>query len=143
MKVCGSCKIEKPLTDFYKNKSKKCGYQSQCKQCKAAYNRNHYKVDSDKYKSRALAWKHDNKYKVVAQRHGVDEEEVKRAIENSDSCEICNTKEKLVLDHEHCTSRVRGILCFKCNLMLGAIGDKNEDILARLEKISKYIVKLQ
>jgi hypothetical protein len=33
MKTCSRCKIEKELIEFYKNKNKKCGYQSACKNC--------------------------------------------------------------------------------------------------------------
>ena len=141
MKLCGSCGISKPLSEFYKNKSKKCGYQSQCKTCKAAYNRDHYRSDSINYKSRAVTWKSNNKYRVVALRHGVDEDEVRAAFEKSDCCEICFSKEKLVLDHEHHTSKVRGILCYRCNLMLGAIADKNQDILDKIDRISGYVSK--
>ena len=32
-KICSKCKIEKPFSDFYKDKSKKHGLSSWCKQC--------------------------------------------------------------------------------------------------------------
>lgn len=38
-KNCSTCKINKPFTDFYKDKSKKTGYKSQCKACKIVYAR--------------------------------------------------------------------------------------------------------
>ena len=34
MKLCGSCKKEKPIEEFAKNKSKKDGYANTCKICK-------------------------------------------------------------------------------------------------------------
>ena len=33
MKTCSKCKIEKKLTDFHRNKSKKDGLQDCCKLC--------------------------------------------------------------------------------------------------------------
>lgn len=36
-KLCNTCKIEKPFSGFYKDKSKKYGIASQCKQCKIEY----------------------------------------------------------------------------------------------------------
>ena len=32
-KRCGHCKITKPTSDFYRDRSRKDGYQSQCKKC--------------------------------------------------------------------------------------------------------------
>ena len=37
MKYCGECKIEKPESEFSKDYSRKNGLQSQCKNCKMAY----------------------------------------------------------------------------------------------------------
>jgi coenzyme F420-reducing hydrogenase beta subunit len=33
MRICSTCKIEKPITEFYKNLSKKSKISSQCKEC--------------------------------------------------------------------------------------------------------------
>lgn len=37
MKTCSTCKIEKPIDLFSKNKSKKDGHQEKCKQCEKDY----------------------------------------------------------------------------------------------------------
>ena len=41
-KKCGHCKTEKPLTDFYKNRSNKDGLQSSCRVCCRADAQRHY-----------------------------------------------------------------------------------------------------
>ena len=43
MKKCGKCKVEKPLSDFSKNKTKKDGHAYRCKSCK--------KEDDTKYRA--------------------------------------------------------------------------------------------
>lgn len=53
MKICIKCKKEKPLTDFNLNKSRKDGYHSCCKMCKADYMVSHYKKNKVLYLKRA------------------------------------------------------------------------------------------
>jgi hypothetical protein len=53
-------------------------------------------------------------------KYGLTPEEVealRRA--QDDKCRICRRQEKLVIDHCHTTGRVRGMLCFRCNNLLG------------------------
>lgn len=37
------------------------------------------------------------------------------------TCALCPRFEKLVVDHDHATNSVRGLLCYRCNIALGAI----------------------
>ena len=48
-------------------------------------------------------------------------------------CGICKTHQddlskRLAVDHCHETGRIRGLLCVKCNLAVGAFSDKKETI---------------
>ena len=52
-------------------------------------------------------------------------------------CEICSTKENLVIDHCHGTSDVRGILCWSCNVALGHFKDSKNN----LQKAIDYLWK--
>jgi hypothetical protein len=47
------------------------------------------------------------------------------------ACAICfeAVGERLNVDHDHSTGKVRGLLCRRCNLLLGKVQD-NETILA-------------
>ena len=53
MKFCPGCDQNLKISDFSKNKIKKDGLQSTCKQCKKKYNQQHYQDNSTSYKERA------------------------------------------------------------------------------------------
>lgn len=60
-KVCTKCRIEKPITEFNKDKSKPNGYKSACKSCEKEYRKKH---NEDTKESRAeynKQWREDNK----------------------------------------------------------------------------------
>src|SRR3990167_900401 len=38
-------------------------------------------------------------------------------------CGMCKSPERIVIDHDHQTGRVRGVLCNRCNRALGQLGD--------------------
>lgn len=50
-------------------------------------------------------------------------------------CAVCGRKEKLVVDHDHETNRVRALLCSPCNTALGLF-DEN---LGRLQAAVYYL----
>lgn len=57
----------------------------------------------------------------------------------SNECAICHKKEKLVIDHDHKTGKVRGLLCRNCNLAIGYLED--DPILSIC--VSKYLMDTQ
>jgi len=51
MKMCSKCNEEKELSEFFKNKSRKGGYDNQCKCCTKNRKKNYYKENKDKFKN--------------------------------------------------------------------------------------------
>lgn len=46
--------------------------------------------------------------------------------EQQGKCGICKESKKLFVDHCHKTRKVRGLLCSKCNLIIGQLNDSVE-----------------
>ena len=57
--------------------------------------------------------------------YGITEDDYNRFLVRQEyKCGICGReKEKLHVDHNHKTGKVRGLLCNKCNLAIGQFGD--------------------
>lgn len=86
-KICTKCGIEKPLTEFVKNKTKKNGYASECKECKHKRYLDYYKNNKSKF--------YANK-----KRH---KEKIKDYINSAKSCgcKLCGEKDIACLDFHH------------------------------------------
>lgn len=73
-------------------------------------------------------------YVLLAKKNGIKDYERAGSIAFvSTICEICGdnfSKSRKCMDHCHATGKFRGILCQKCNSMLGLSGD-NSDILEK------------
>lgn len=52
-------------------------------------------------------------------------------------CRICQERRTLVVDHDHSTGRVRGLLCNCCNRCIGQLGDQYESV----SKAQTYLVR--
>lgn len=72
-------------------------------------------------KGRAAWIKHPEYHARLERRYGISEtqyEYIKLA--QHGKCLICDsTPERLVVDHDHATGEVRGLICRLCNFMLG------------------------
>lgn len=56
--------------------------------------------------------------------YGLSDTEYNLLLQKSDNkCQICGSSTNLVVDHDHITKKVRGILCNKCNWGLGNFSD--------------------
>jgi len=45
------------------------------------------------------------------------------AEKQKNKCLICDSEEKLVIDHNHKTGKIRGLLCSNCNCAIGLLKD--------------------
>ncbi len=70
-------------------------------------------------------------------RFGVTQDEYLRLLEiQGGGCAICGVQqERLCVDHDHVSGRVRGLLCGKCNRGIGLLGDS----VSAMHSASEYL----
>lgn len=143
MKICIKCKILKPLTEFYKRTKSKDQKCSQCKSCKREANHAWQKKDPEH--ARAV-WRAEHKKYYTTKRgrlrkiksYGITENEYHILKDFAHgNCHICHEPfgNQENIDHCHKTNNVRGLLCTKCNIALGALNDN----IALLQRAIEYI----
>jgi hypothetical protein len=69
-------------------------------------------------------------------------EHEQRLIEQNGVCAICGgnrSKQVLCIDHDHQTNNVRGLLCRKCNTMLGMAEDNTEWLRKAADYLESHI----
>lgn len=94
--------------------------------CRECYQHDYQIGYWEKNKDRWLSRKKQRMY-------GVDFESQLKA--QNGICVICRSSEDLVVDHNHETGMFRAIICRRCNVALGMVGDSIEI----LEKMIQYL----
>lgn len=151
-KICTKCNIEKDLKFFQKNRLTKSGYGPVCKECYRLKSAEYLRKNSDHINARRRERHNsvENKAKIRnrnIQRYGLSLEDYQNLLKFSDNkCFICevnldSSTHRLTphIDHCHETGKVRGVLCSKCNLILG----HSNDNIAILNKAISYLEKSQ
>jgi hypothetical protein len=104
VKCCTRCREEKPLdtANFPPHNRTKSGFDSWCRQCRSSYRND---ISRGKF------------------RDAIRDGDLKDLKATTKECVICGCGDKLVVDHDHNTGAVRGMLCNHCNRGLGHFRD--------------------
>jgi hypothetical protein len=110
-----------------------------CVPCWNTYNRGrrveHPERERRYHAEYQAAWRKANPHKdreyTIRNRYGLEAADYQRLYEHQGGkCAICGKPEeraerhhRLTVDHDHSTGRVRGLLCFTCNLAIGLLQD--------------------
>ena len=161
VKRCSICKLEKALHDFSKQKECREGRTKQCKSCcnlryKEYRERNleKYRTRSrkqqasyrDRYPDRVRLAKRSYKLRI---NFGISVEAYdKKLLQQAGVCAICKKPETfltstgkiaaLCVDHDHITGVVRDLLCSRCNVALGFLGEDIQKAKALLLYLRKW-----
>jgi hypothetical protein len=82
----------------------------------------------ERIKQASKNWRVKNPEKVLdkryKERYGISLVEYQAMLDKQKNrCAICDIEEKLVVDHNHKTNEVRGLLCHGCNCAIGLLKD--------------------
>ena len=87
-----------------------------------------------KYRETNKIMIHDKRLKRL---YGIGYEQYSKMFESQNgNCAICLEQKELVVDHDHNTKEVRGLLCTSCNFGIGNL----KDSLLLLESAKQYII---
>lgn len=136
MKKCTKCGVQKPLSEFYRTKLKKDGFQSGCKICSDLSNKKTKEKDPQKYAEMRRKHKLKKEYNLTLENFNV------LKIQQKGCCAICKSKLKdgqgTHVDHCHKTGIVRGLLCNSCNRGIGYLQDSLEILKSAQAYLEKY-----
>lgn len=127
MKVCGTCKEEKPKDRFGKDNNSLDGLFYRCRDCRSVY-----------FKGRGFWAYTKRKYGITKKDYNVLYKE------QGGKCKICERcfkpkkeykAKQVFIDHSHKTGKVRGLLCNDCNSSIG----KFQDNIITLANAIKYL----
>ena len=147
-KRCSKCGNDLPLSNFYKRTSAKL-YHSACKVCERLMAKDWYERNKDKATAKVKEWRQQNidavkQYRSnnrqkhyrqeLLRKYGVEptwfDEQLQR---QGNACVCCkrkfqwgNKQTTPHVDHCHKSQVVRGILCNRCNTVLGLCKDNDE-----------------
>jgi hypothetical protein len=156
-KICCKCKQCKPLEEFTRDKKNKDGRTYDCKACRSVIYKQWMADNPEKVKAtRDKNWAYRKDYyqrpeqklkyrkRFIEKKYGISYDEYEKMVdEQGNVCYICNRpepqerNEHLAVDHNHKTGKVRGLLCSRCNRVIGLL----EEDLQLIEKLKNYIKK--
>lgn len=159
MKICNSCKKEKSLDCFWKDKLRNDGLQCSCKECMRLWRKNHRSKpeNKDKVRKQGSAWRKNNKNSwscyfpkemecevcsaTVFFSSGIARNSVH--FDHRKECSIKVSPTIWLVNHKFTEENLKiwescdfGILCISCNILLPTKNRKDW-----LMRITRYINK--
>jgi Autographiviridae endonuclease VII len=118
LKRCAKCGERKALAEFHRQPSGTGGRHAWCRLCANAYYRVNRKRNYSSEQKRRWS---------LQTRYGVTVKAVDAMFEaQSGQCGLCSkglAGLRYHIDHDHHTGKVRGLLCHRCNIVIGGLDD--------------------
>ena len=154
VRCCTKCSITKPMSSF----GRKGNWW--CLECRREYASKWRHKNRERHRKKIKAWQEANRERVRARRqekrkndphfalaerirdkYGIRYHQYLEMLEKSEGmCAICNRNtEKLCIDHDHATGKVRELLCRSCNQGLGQFQDNPLLLSAAIQYLHKHM----
>lgn len=131
-KNCETCGTEMALSGASSKTQRFCS-----RKCRSVVTRSRLSEDQ---KSRIRS----HQYKWKLKQYGITPDDYDRMYsECNGKCSICDAHQTelgtiLVIDHDHSSGMVRGLLCRKCNASLGGFGDSEDLLTSAISYLRKH-----
>jgi hypothetical protein len=117
------------------------------------WERAYYERNRERILAKSKAWYAANRERRsqtlrqwnLATKYGMSPEQFDELLlSQGNVCAICSNRRKsMCVDHDHSTGEVRGILCRRCNAMLGQISDDVSVLARAIEYLNCYRTRVQ
>jgi len=153
-KKCGRCQTVKTIDNFSKYEITNKKHSSECRECHTKRLREYTEKNKEKVKEHGRKYRQSEHGISVRKKYykTITEEQKRKKLlhdkykitpeyynslfdQQKGICKICKSPPKdkyLVIDHDHQTGEIRGLLCQRCNKTLGFAGDT-------IEKVQRFI----
>jgi Recombination endonuclease VII len=141
-KFCTKCDTEYPLDEvnFRKQVPQKSQlveyvWSTYCRTCQNKYDleRNTRCLLAQSPEKKAEARKKKKQYDRFRTHRLEHETAVQMERDSGGVCQICRLPRALVIDHNHGTGAIRGLLCTPCNAGIGMLGDDVKNLQAAID----------
>lgn len=132
-KKCTKCLANKSREAFNKAKKNKDGLNTWCRACTNEYSREWARKNKKRHQENYNRWRKNNLEHANdldrLRSYGLPKGRYKQILKiQKGCCAICKTnspapKKTFCVDHCHKTGKVRGLLCHRCNTMIGHAKD--------------------
>ena len=148
--ICTKCGYVGPEKDWVSDPRRSTGRMSECRTCsnkrKAASRLRHLEKNREKGRKGYWANREQRLDYCRFRNYGVTPEQYHSMIEKQrNRCAICgtdrakpNVESKWHVDHDHTTGTVRGLLCYKCNSVLGYANNSPTVLIKAAEYLQAF-----
>lgn len=142
-RICNRCREHKSWESFAINNKGVNDRKSICKSCSNVSQR---ELAKTRRETNPKLWSDYRREKLLLSKYGITTEIYNQMLSDQHyCCAICRTPENKVVktnnfyvDHCHATNKVRGLLCYHCNTLLGMAFDKPEILRGAAMYVEHY-----